>query len=531
MKRNIISLIITLVIGFLSFYVFCPALNIHSLGFWIFISYLIIIYACIAFTSSIGELFRTNFIKKHKTKFGFGVVLSIPIIFGLIIILDIIGGPIFNASKYAHRITIDETKTFTEDVKPVDFTKLPLLDKDSSQKLGDRVMGQMSELVSQFNVSELYTQINYNDSIVRVTPLEYASFVKWITNRKDGVKGYITVDSVTGESRLTKLTKGMRYVPSGYFNDNLNRKLRFDYPTLVFGNITFEIDNEGNPYFIVPVITYKLVGLRAEVTDIIIFNPFDGTSTKMKIEDAPTWVDMAYSADLIIEQVNDWGTYRNGFWNSIFGQKNVVNTTEGYNYLAMNDDIYLYTGITSIVADESNLGFILTNMRTKETVFYSAPGAEEYSAMASAEGAVQQMHYTSTFPLLINLNNKPTYLVSLKDDAGLVKMYAFIDVEDYQKVVVTDSSKGIEVAAKNYLGDAKEVTNEDAIISKNITVKSIKDATISGNTYYYITDENDNKYKVSITVSDDLPFIKVNSNIKIGYLVEDKITNIVKIYN
>ena len=533
MKRKIISFIITLLIGVLSFYVFLPALNIHSFGFWVFICYLIIIYSCIAFTSKVREIFNTNHIAIKRNKkdiFKFNIIFLVPIIFIGIIVLDIIGGPIFNAKKYANRITIDEAKTFTDDVKPVDFTKLPLLDKDSSEKLGDRVMGQMSELVSQFNVSDIYTQINYNDKIVRVTPLEYASFIKWITNRKDGVRGYITVDSVSGEANLTKLNKGMKYVPSAHFNELLTRKLRFSYPTDIFGRISFEIDNEGNPYWIVPVITYKWIGLRAEVTDLIIFNPFDGSSQKLKISEVPTWVDMAYSADLIIEQVNDWGTYKNGFFNSVIGQKSVVNTTEGYNYLAMNDDIYLYTGITSIVADESNLGFILTNMRTKETSFYSAPGAEEYSAMASAEGAVQQMKYTSTFPLLINLNNKPTYLVSLKDDAGLVKMYGFVDVADYQKVVVTDSSKGILVAAQNYLGDEKEVTDESNIIIKTITIKSIKDAVINSNTYYYIIDEDDNKYKVSINVSDNLPFLKNGSTIKIGYSIESEITNIIKIY-
>ena len=530
MKRNIISLIITLFVALVSFYIFLPPLNIHYLGFWVFVMYLIMVYSLIAFTSAIGELFTTNRIKKHRTKFGFGVILSIPIIIIMIMVLDFVGGPIFNAKKYATRITIDETKTFTDDVKPVDFTKLPLLDKDSSQKLGDRVMGQMSELVSQFNVSDIYTQINYNDKIVRVTPLDYASFIKWLTNRNEGVKGYITVDSVTGEASLTKLNKGMRYVPSAHFNELLQRKLRFSYPFDCFGRISFEIDNDGNPYWIVPVISYKLIGLRAEVTDLIIFNPIDGTSKKMKINEVPTWVDMAYSADLIIEQVNDWGTYKQGYINSIFGQKNVVNTTEGYNYLAMNDDIYLYTGITSIVADESNLGFILTNMRTKETSFYSAPGAEEYSAMASAEGAVQQMKYTSTFPLLINLNNKPTYLVSLKDAAGLVKMYGFVDVADYQKVVVTDSSKGIEVAAKNYLGDVKIEPNEKELITKTITIKTIKDATIGGNSYYFITDEEDHKYKASISVSDNLPFLKVGSTIKIGFNIESDITNIIKLY-
>ena len=526
MKRKIISIIITLLIGALVFYIFLPSLNIHSFNFWVFIMFLILVYSIIA---DYKGLFNYPRIGIRKEKIKFTPFILVPIIVIGIIVLDLIGSPIFNAKKYAKRITIDETQSFAENIKPVDFTKLPLLDKDSSQKLGDRVMGQMSELVSQFNVSDIYTQINYNDSIIRVTPLEYASFVKWLTNKKDGVKGYITVNSVNGEANLIKLDKGMKYLPSAHFNKNLNRKLRFDYPTCNFGRVSFEIDNEGNPYWIVPVISYKFVGLRAEVTDLIILNPFDGTSKKMKINEVPSWVDMAYSADLIIEQVNDWGNYKNGFFNSIFGQKSVVNTTDGYNYLAMDDDIYLYTGITSIVADESNLGFILTNMRTKETAFYKAPGAEEYSAMASAEGAVQQMKYTSTFPLLINLNNKPTYLVSLKDAAGLVKMYAFIDVEDYQRVVVTDSSKGIEEAANNYLKDAKFEPDKSVLTNKTITIKSIKDITISGNTYFYLTDENDNKYKVSINVSDNLPFLKSGSTIKISYASEAEITNIVRI--
>ncbi len=529
MKSKIISIVITLVFGFVYFYIALPALNIHTNEFWFFIVLLILCYLLITNISSTkevvtGKITLARAVKKNK------VLLIIPTIFVLIAILDFFGSPIFNAKKYASRITIDEANSFTEDVEKVDFSKLPLLDKDSSQQLGDRVMGQMSDLVSQFNVSNLYTQINYNGKIVRVTPLDYADFIKWITNRKEGVKGYITVNSTSGESNLVRLDKGMKYVESGYFNDNLYRKLRFDYPFDSFGRISFEIDEEGHPYWIIPVIKYRLIELRREVSDIIILDPITGESSKRKVSEVPSWVDMVYPADLIIEEVDDWGTYNKGYFNSIFGQKNVVNTTEGYNYLAYNDDIYLYTGITSIVADESNLGFILTNMRTKETTFYKVPGAEEYSAMASAEGAVQHLGYTSTFPLLINLNNKPTYLVSLKDAAGLVKMYAFVDVTDYQRVVVTDSSKGILEAAHNYLGDKKHTLSNEELNTKDITIKRISSAIIEGNTYYYIIDSNNKKYKVSINVSDDLPFLVSGNKIRIGYALNENITIINKIY-
>ena len=322
----------------------------------------------------------------------------------------------------------------------------------------------------------------------------------------------------------------MKYVSSAYFNDNLERKLRFKYPFENFGKISFEIDNEGNPYYIITTIKYSAVGLKAKVKGVIIFDPITGDSKKYDVDDIPSWVDVAYSASLIIEQVDDWGSYKNGYWNSIFGQKDVVNTTEGYNYLAMNDDVYLYTGITSVVSDESNLGFILTNMRTGKTTYYNVPGAEEFSAMSSAEGQVQDMGYTSTFPLLINLNGRPTYLVSLKDANGLVKMYGFVDVKDYQKVVVTDSSKGIIAAKDNYLKSIKKEAKDEELKIDDIKVDSITTAIINGYSYYYIV-SNERRFKVSISVSDKLPFIKVGDTIKVGYYdIETDLIEIEKIY-
>ena len=498
MKKNIIIILTTLVFAFLYYYLVLPPINIHSFNFWIFIIVVMSFYLFLSLcTTSINKL--ETIINKRKVKEKANeklcIVLgaSILLIFLLIVVINFINSPLFMSKAYYERITV-ENGDFNTDIPVVDFDKLALLDKDSSQKLGDRVMGQMTDLVSQFDVSDLYTQINYQNTIIRVTPLEYSGLIKYFTNKKNGVAGYITVNSVNGESKLIRLDKGMKYVPSALFGEDLYRKLRFSYPTEIIGDISFEIDEEGNPYWIAQTVNYKGVGLRKEISGVIVLNPIDGTSVKYNSNEIPTWIDHVYSADLVIEQVNDWGNYKNGFFNSIFGQKEVVMTTEGYNYLAMNDDVYLYTGITSVVADESNIGFILTNLRTKETKFYNVAGAEEYSAMASAEGQVQQMKYTSTFPLIINLNGKPTYLMSLKDNAGLVKMYAFVDYTDYQKVVVTDSSEGILKAAQNYLGN-DVITNN----LKEVTVKidSISTAVVDGLTYYYIKADN-NVYRASI---------------------------------
>lgn len=533
MKKNAINILITLLLGFAIYYIYLPPINITSLEFWLYVSFLILIYGFIniLFKNNSYKVINNTMINVSMPKQLFASIISVFTIIVLILVINLICSPLFNAKSYSKRISIIESNDFLTDVKEVDFNSIPLLDKDSSEKLGDRVMGQMSEYVSQYYVSDQYTQINYNNDIIRVTPLEYDGFIKWIINRKKGIGAYITVNSVNGETKLNKLDKGMRYMPSALFNEKLSRKLRFKYPTAIFGDSKFEIDNDGNPYWITPIYKYTGINLKTRVAGVIILDPITGDSKKYKMDEIPVWVDNAYNANLIIEQVDDWGTYRNGFINSIFGQKNVVNTTEGYNYLAINDDIYLYTGITSVLSDESNLGFILSNMRTGKTVFYPVAGAEEYSAMASAEGQVQQMNYESTFPLLINLNNRPTYLVSLKDAAGLVKMYGFVDVEDYQKVVVTDASKGIEVSAQNYLSTITNDIKSDLIEKSNITIKRITSATKNGNTYYYIVDENNKKYSVSIDTSDKLPFLNNGDKIEIGfYKKETNITEIVKIF-
>jgi len=533
-KRIALITLIELIVLIIYYYFVLPPINITSLEFWKFIIFsLAILTGLIVISNISGSI--TTIIKGGKINNIKKPILILPasiliIVVGMLLI-NFICSPVFNARSYSQRIIIDENGNFTKDIEQVNFKTLPLLDRDSSEKLGDRVMGQMKDLVSQFYVSNQYTQINYNNDILRVTPLEYASLIKWISNRKKGITGYITVNSVDGTANLQKLEKGMKYMPSAYFNENLKRKLRFSYPTTIFGKSKFEIDNDGKPYWITPIYKYTGIGLKTKVTGVVILDPISGNTKKYDSDKVPTWVDNAYDANLIIEQVDNWGTYKEGFINSIFGQKNVVNTTEGYNYLAMNDDIYLYTGITSVLSDESNLGFILTNMRTGNTTFYEVPGAEEYSAMASAEGQVQQMKYTSTFPLLINLNNKPTYLVSLKDDAGLVKMYGFIDVANYQKVVVTDASKGIEIASQNYLNSFEEEIKDDTLIKKEIKIKKINEVVKSGNTYYYILDDENNKYKISIDISDNLPFLSNGDIINVGYYDSDKeIIEIIKIY-
>ena len=272
-------IIFTILFALLNYYIFLPPINLQAMSFYVFIIYMLLFFVVISIPSILKDLFagklKTLHIESKGIKYLF---LTVVLIIPCILLMNFFLGPVFNSKAYYNRISINEKGNFTTDVKEVDFSKIPLLDKASSQKLGDRTMGEMTSLVSQFYVSELYTQINYNDEITRVTPLEYSGFIKYLANRKNGIPAYITVNSVSGKAELKKLEKGMRYAPSAYFFENLYRKLRISYPTMIFGTENFEVGNEGKPYWIVPTIKYVGVSLRRDVSGVIILNPVDETS-------------------------------------------------------------------------------------------------------------------------------------------------------------------------------------------------------------------------------------------------------------
>ena len=355
--------------------------------------------------------------------------------------------------------------------------QIPMLDEASANTLANRKLGELSDLVSQFVVSDSSAQINYKARPVRVTYLHYDSFFKWWSNRENGIPAYMVVDMVTQDVDVVRLEEGIKYSPSEYFNRDLVRYLRFHYPTAIFENINFEIDEEGTPYWVASVVK-KRIGLfnGDDIQGVVLLNAVTGESVYHEVENVPTWVDRVYSAGLVVEQYNYYGRYHNGFFNSLFTQSDCTTATTGYNYIAMNDDVYLYTGITSISGDRGNIGFILVNQRTKDARYYSCAGAEEYSAMSSAEGAVQQFSYDATFPLLLNISDQPTYFMALKDAAGLVKMYAMVNVQQYQIVATGNSVRQCQQNYHDLLVDNQIIEDEGLPEDLNVPEKGGQDA-------------------------------------------------------
>ncbi|MEE0751635.1 CvpA family protein [Frisingicoccus sp.] len=523
MKKILRTAVITIVFALVSFYFTLPALNFRSPAFygWLLEVAVVYVLASLIGTFSVSDLKnRTVDFKFLKTnaKIGILIIAVSVVVLGL---GHVASHQFFHASAYQKMMPV-ENREFSEDITQISMNDVPIVDRDSAVQLGNRKIGELVNLISQFEVDESsysYTQINYQGVPTRVAPLRYGNVIKWFNNQSNGIPGYISVDMTTQDVDLIQLEQGIKYSPGEYFFRDLDRHLRFKYPTKIFESYSFEVNDDGKPYWICPVIQYTIgfFGGR-DVAGVVMVDACTGDSQYYDISEVPEWVDRAYSADIINEQINYWGQYKNGFINTIIGQKDVCVTSGGYNYLALEDDVWLYTGLTSVGNDASNIGLVLVNMRTKEAHYYIVSGATEYSAMASAEGQVQNLAYKATFPVLLNIGGQPTYLVSLKDNAGLVKKFAFVNVEKYQQVAIGDTLNDAYTAYAKQLSSG-QVIDTSALEEITGKVLSVNTAVKEGNTYFYIQVSGSSKvFMASIQLDDVLAVIAPEDKVTIGYM-------------
>ncbi len=538
---HIVSAVASLaVIGF-CFYFFCPALNIRNFGLWIIIDVAFLVYLIVyrlakgfkdfGFVTSIkktGSKGRT----KSTTRFAFEFKYYIPpfalaLLIGLI---GIIGSTMFNARAYSEILTVTGSD-FTADLsESVGTDSIALMDTASAQMLGDREIGSLSDVVSQFDVSDDYVQIDLEGKPVKVSALEYAGFFKWINNRQSGIKGYVTVNPVTMSATFER-SEGMKYVPSAYFGEDARRYLWSKYPTLMLDNLHFEIDESGKPYYIASVID-KTIGLFGgkTVSGCVVLDPVSGETEHYDIQDVPRWIDVVINGDLICKQYNWHGMYQNGYFNSLFAKKGCKQVTtyyshdeeeeddapvSDYGYVAKDGDIWIYTGVTSVNGDSSNIGFLLANERTGESRYYSVAGADEKSAMQAAEGEVQEKGYQASFPSLINIDGNPTYIMVLKDSGGLVKLYATVNVEQYNIVTTAATQAECIKKYKAALGIESKVEAE-AVEDVNLTIADVKYIDIDGNTYIYLIDNEENIYKAKASENEGMLLLKAGDKVKLA---------------
>jgi hypothetical protein len=533
MKRLFIALLIIIIPAALAAYWwFHPAINIHSVDTWTFVT-IFVLLPLFAFFRIRAQLLARGTAKRKaspSTSKVFRLLSYVPVaVLAAVLIGSILSSVIFpgNAERYA-AVLVPEERDFSANISEVDYAEIPIIDRDSAALLGNRVMGSIPEYVSQFEISTIYSQINYRGHPVRVSPLGYADFFKWFNNREEGIPAYVLVDMTTQNTEIVRLSDPILYSQSEPFGRNIDRHVQLNFPFYMFDQKSFEIDEDGKPWWVCPVQT-RTIGLfgGTDIRRVVLCDATTGEFQDLAIEDCPSWVDRVFPAELLVEQYNWFGAYRSGWLNSWIGQEGVIQTTPGgdglpgYNYIAKDDDVWVYTGVTSAVSDNSIVGFLLVNQRTKESHFYPIAGATEDSAMNSAQGQVQHLGYRATFPLLLNINSQPTYFMALKDNAGLVKMYAMLDIQRYQNVAVGDT---VERCQQNYkallVTNGVELPDGEPLAGKSATgvVERVATAVIDGNSHFYLTIAGDERiYDCALPALLNVLMLAEGDTVKLSY--------------
>jgi hypothetical protein len=511
-KGHLRALFVTLLVWFVMDYLTLPAYTIKSEASIFFMCMIVGIFVVtdIIFTFSFNSIARAL-----GTGIAFVLVATV--------IMNLASSPLFNAYKYRSQLNVVETSDFSKNFASIELSRIPLVDKAVAIKLGDKKVGEVAALGSQFEVNQDYTLVSSNNRLYRITPLEYRDFFKWFQNKDVGIPNYIKVNvNDSNDVELVKLKQGMRYAPSAFFNYNLFRHIRFTYRTELMTDYSFEIDDQGNPFWVVSVYEPEIGFFGGpDAKGVIICDPITGELQKYGIDEVPEWVDRVQPVQIASSQLNNWGQYINGYLNTIFGQRDMLKTTAGYNYVNIDGHTYAFTGMTSVGADQSIAGFTLINLRTKDAKFYKIGGADELSAMSSAEGQVQHLGYKATFPILLNIASQPTYFIALKDGEGLVKMYSFVNVTNYSIVGV---GQNLLEAQNDYImklnnAGIKIDGVEDGTIDITAVITELRTAILEGNTvYYFQIADYPEIFTATIELSEELALTSIGDEVKIRFV-------------
>lgn len=549
--KTVICIIGTLLVAAIAYYIMLPPLNFKAMEFYLYIGLVFVSYIILtALTCGLmNKPEYSPYVRRKSTIPGILIVV-------LLVVVAIgyaVSSVVLRAKAYSEIMPVITETKFAEDVEMLDADTLksvPRLDAVTAQMLSRKALSSLADqnLISQYEVSDMSTQFNYDDHPVRAMPLQYANLIKWFTNRNTGLPGYVIVDMTTMSKPSYEYVEapggGIKYSPYEHFGRLLKRHLRFAYPTYMFAEPTFEMDDNGKPYWVCARLN-KTIGLfgGTDVLGVVLVEADSpaGAHSYYPIEDIKTdakfqWLDRIYSSTLLVEQYDYYGKYRSGFWNSVLGQKDVRVTTADHNYLALNDDVYLYTGVTSVTSDEGVIGFVLINQRTKEAKFYRVDGAKEDVAQRVAEGLVKDLGYNATFPLLINIGGEPTYFMALKDDSENIQQYSMINVSQFNTIKIHASSfaecvksyienmraNGISVQDINFDGDTILPPSVEPPKTEKVTAEGvltdIRSAVVNGTTqYYFQIDSKAAYYTITAGVSETAILAKPGDRVRFTY--------------
>lgn len=526
-------IIFVLVVGLLLFYFNLPVLRFGFYGIGVILFALLFFYFIISLGIKLDKTGKKFILSSQPSKWILRIMGLI--LLYLTVVPFFTSATIFHTSRYQKLIgKVENGAKISTHIAPISVDKIRVVDQSLAYLLGEKVIGSQPALGSQIQLGKFSIQ-KVNNELYWIAPLLHSGFFKWLNNQ-EGTPGYVMV-SATNERdvKLVQTIDGkpikIKYQPSAYFQSDIHRHVYFNgYSTQGLADFTFEIDEKGNPFWVIT--TYdKKVGFSGEDTNgILVVDAQTGSIQRYSIENSPDWVDRIQPAEFIEKQLNDWGEYIKGYWN--FSNQDKLQITEGLTLVyGKNDRSYWYTGLTSVGSDESSVGFVLVDTRTKQSTFYKQSGATEFAAQSSAQGKVQEKGYKASLPIPYNINNIPTYVMTLKDDGGLVKMYAMVAISDYTIVGVGNSMREALTSFKSAFNATGSKINGNSSESKKelkSVITRIQSDIKNGNSYYYfMVKDYPNIFVGSSQVSVELPITVVGDSVTISFdLDEEKIIDV-----
>jgi hypothetical protein len=521
MKKSI-AVVLLVIVAFLFFYFGMPVINYGFVQLPVMI--IILLLLAIVFTSKmqvVGNKTNVKFEKFHKPLFyAMLVVLAYITIVPLITTL-----PMFRSQAYRDMVgNVHKGEKITNHIAPIALDRIRVVDEPLATLLGEKILGSDPALGSKAELGEFFIQ-KVNNELYWVAPLLHSGFFKWLNNTA-GTEGYVMV-SATNE-RDVKLVQNLggkdlkiKFQPEAFFGSQIERHLYYNgYATAGLADYNFEIDEQGKPFWVVTKYDKKIGFSGNDAVGIVTVDAQTGAIKEYSINNVPAWVDRIQPIAFIEEQLADWGDYVHGYWN--FSNEDKLMITEGLTLVYGEDNkSYWYTGVSSVGKEESAVGFMLVDTRTKEATMYNQSGATEYAAQSSAEGKVQEKAYRASLPIPYNINNIPTYVMTLKDGGGLVKMYAMVAIGDYTIVGVGNTMRETLMSFKNVFNMAgNRINPESASNRKSLTdvVTRIQSDIKNGNSFYYFTVKTSPKIFIgSSQLSNELPVTVVGDSITISF--------------
>lgn len=524
--KKIFSVIFLFFFGFFLFYNNLPVINYGFTGFAFILLLLLVIGILFSVGLTISQQTKQVKIVSKPNKILFvltGVLLVYCIALPFVTSLKM-----FRSDSYQKLIgEVKNGQKITNHIAPISIDKIRVVDEELAHLLGEKILGSQPALGSQVELGDFCIQ-KVNNNLYWVAPLLHSGFLKWFNNQ-EGTAGYVMV-SATNE-RDVKLVQSVggknikiKYQQGAYFQSDIHRHVYFNgNATVGLADFSFEIDDAGNPFWIVTKYAKKIGFSGKDAVGVVVVDAQSGAITEYVIGKTPKWVDRIQPLDFIENQLNDYGKYVHGYWN--FSNQDKLQITEGMTLVYGKDNkSYWYTGLTSVGKEESAVGFVLVDTRTKETTFYKQSGATEYAAQSSAQGKVQEKGYKASLPIPYNINNIPTYVMTLKDNGGLVKMFAMVAISDYTIVGVGNTMRETLTSFKNVYNMADNKINPNSVSNKKSlksVVTRIQNDVKNGNSFYYFkVKDYPNIFVGSSQISNQLPVTIVGDSINISFDVD-----------